>query len=114
MRITAPDKTFTGRTAYGAVEVDFVEGVAILDGDLPTSVEQYMTSHGYVIERDLGIPDTSDAPAPFDLGVCTVAELKEYAELHGIDLGGATLKADIRAAIDAALAAATAGDPADS
>jgi hypothetical protein len=31
----------------------------------------------------------------------TVAQLKEYAEEHGIDLGGATKKDDILAAIEA-------------
>ena len=35
----------------------------------------------------------------------TVAQLKAYAANNGIDLGGATLKADIRAAIEAAEAA---------
>ncbi|MEG2097440.1 MAG: CD1375 family protein [Pseudoflavonifractor sp.] len=31
----------------------------------------------------------------------TVAQLKEYATTNGIDLGGATLKADIRAVVKA-------------
>jgi hypothetical protein len=41
---------------------------------------------------------------PIDLDELTVAELREYAAAHAIDLGEAAKKADIRAAIDAASA----------
>jgi hypothetical protein len=40
----------------------------------------------------------------------TVAELKEYADQHGIDLGEAKKKAEILAAIQAAVSG---GDPSD-
>lgn len=40
------------------------------------------------------MPDTGT-----DLGAMTIAALTEYADAHGIDLGGASKKADIVAAI---------------
>ena len=44
-----------------------------------------------------------DTPEPVSiLDGMTIAQLKEYANTNEIDLGGATLKADIRAAIEAA------------
>lgn len=47
------------------------------------------------------------------LGDMSVAELKAHAEASGIDLNGATKKADIAAAIEAATAAPEASDPDD-
>lgn len=48
------------------------------------------------------VAEAEDAPA---IGKMTVAELKDFAELNGIDLGDATKKDDILSAIELALEA---------
>lgn len=63
---------------------------------VPDKVAESYTSRGRV--------NTSPVPAeqPHGLDTMTVADLRQHAERHGIDIGSAKLKADIRAAIDAA------------
>ena len=50
-------------------------------------------------------PAKPEPPAPTvdpdEVAGHTIAELREYADAHGIDLGGATKKADIVAVIEA-------------
>lgn len=46
-------------------------------------------------------PRWERVPAPSALDDMKIEELKAYAKEHDIDLGGATKKDDIRAAIDA-------------
>lgn len=62
--------------------------------------------------RDAGQLPPEEVPE-LDLDKAKVAELKEYAAEHGIELDGATTKAEIRAAIDAALDDQAGDDPGD-
>lgn len=45
-------------------------------------------------------PSSIDGPLADPWASKTVAEMREHAAAHGIDLGGATRKADVRAAIE--------------
>lgn len=56
----------------------------------------------YAHEWITAIPAAEETPADKAIDDMTVEELKVYAATHGIDLGSATLKADILAAIKAA------------
>lgn len=72
-----------------------------------------LRSKGYAVERDPDEADAADdytntdahkaAPAAPELESLTVAQLKELALADGIDLGSAKNKADIIAAITAAM-----------
>lgn len=68
----------------------------------------------YLCKQDNTVHDPAALPAAWEalaseaapatmsiLDGMTVAQLREYADTNGIDLGGATKKADIRAAIEA-------------
>lgn len=63
---------------------------------VPDDVADSYTSRGWVRH---GAP----APAEHGLDTMTIPQLREHAQTHGIELGAARLKADIRAAIDAAM-----------
>lgn len=54
-----------------------------------------------------------EAPEAFDIDKATVAEMRAFASDRGIDIGGVTLKADIRAAIEPALSPRIEGDALD-
>lgn len=87
-RITAPEP-FTGRIA----ELVFIEGAATAEA-LTGAQRLYFATHGYEV--------TEAEPDIDPLGALTVAQLRERAEAQGIDLAGATLKADIIAALNEA------------
>lgn len=53
----------------------------------------------------VALPDEGPEPADDGLDAMTASQLKAFAAEHGIDLGDATKKADIRATIDLALEA---------
>ena len=68
----------------------------------------------YLCKQDSTVHDPATLPAAWEvltteaapaavsiLDGMTVAQLREYADTNGIDLGGATKKADVRAAIEA-------------
>lgn len=59
---------------------------------------QLAAARALVAEADAAVAETSPDPHTF-----TVAELKAFADSHGINLGDATLKADIRGRIIEAL-----------
>lgn len=93
----------TGKQRFGAVWADgkclvvFNRGVGTTND--PEAAEK-LKAMGYTVE--------GEAPAPADpLAAMKVDELKAYAAEKGIDLGDATKKADILAAIRAAEAPAT-------
>jgi len=98
-KITAPNKEFTGKRGT----VAFVDGVAETDDP---HMLTYFKRHGYAVEGE------KQAPAPVTIPDGDPAEswkgdeLKAYAAAHEIDLKGATTKADMVAAIQAAKAAA--------
>lgn len=67
MKITAPDKGYTGTTSYGPVELEFKDGVAEYDDDLPDSVRQYMQSAGYGLgSKKPAEPEAVEIPDPRD------------------------------------------------
>ena len=71
----------------------------------PESIEDTEGQNGETYEEagDIGNTEPLDAEEfPADLDSHTVSELKAYADENGIDLDGATKKADIIAAIEAA------------
>lgn len=89
--IRTPNADFTGTRAG----VSFVNGVGQTD-DQAALVS--FRRHGYVIED---AKDSDEDP----LGKLTIDELKAHASELSIDLGDASKKADIKAAIEAATAA---------
>lgn len=67
MKITAPDKGYTGTTSYGPVELEFKDGVAEHDGDLSPSLRQYLQGAGYGIGKDKPTqPEPEEIPDPRD------------------------------------------------
>lgn len=64
---------------------------------VPDNVADSYVSRGWVRP---GTPAPAEPANPLD--IMTVAELREHAEEHGIDLAGARIKDDIRAVIKAA------------
>lgn len=65
---------------------------------VPDAVADSYISQGWVVP---GSPAPAEQES-FDISKLKVAELKAYAEEHGIDLGEATKKADILTVIEAA------------
>lgn len=88
--ITSPVKGFTG----ARVGLNFVDGKAETD---VTSAIAYFIRHGYSVEDTEGEDATPEAPNE----EWTVEQLREHAAAHEVDLGGATKKADILAALTA-------------
>jgi hypothetical protein len=71
MKITSPDSTHQGVDHYGATALQFVDGVADFDGDLPPGVRQYLVGAGYTLADD-------DEPVQFDPADRTAADVVEY------------------------------------
>lgn len=86
--VKTPNVEFTGTRAG----VAFSNGVGQTDDD---AALVSFRRHGYIIED---AKDSDEDP----LGKLTIDELKAHAAELGVDLGDASKKADIRAAIDAA------------
>lgn len=94
-KITTPVKGFTGKV----VGVTFADGVGETDDEAAVS---YFRRHGYgveVTEKAVEIPDGKPTTE------WKVDQLKAYAEQHKVDLGKASKKDEIVAAIEAANAA---------
>ena len=73
---------------------------------LPESVENIDHLKAVGLVEEVAPPETGE-PAPggaVDLDALNLDELRAYAAENGIDIGDATRKADIRAAIDASRA----------
>jgi hypothetical protein len=68
MKITSPDKTYTGTSAYGPTTLQFKEGVADHDGDLPPGVRLYLQGAGYGLDSEATPPVTPDLVDPRDVG----------------------------------------------
>ena len=81
-KITAKNKDYTGISA----SVPFAGGVGYTDND---HLIAWFQAHGYTV----------DASAETPVDMMPVAELRAYAEGKEIDLGAATKKEDILAAI---------------
>ncbi|MER7070964.1 hypothetical protein [Terrabacter sp. NPDC000476] len=63
MKISSPDKTYTGQSTYGETVLDFEDGSATFDGDLPAGVRAYLQGAGYGLDSE---PAQVDAPTPAD------------------------------------------------
>lgn len=102
--ITTPVEKFSGIVAG----VHFADGKAETDDE---SAIQYFERQGYGVNRPAEKPD-EQTPAD-SLSKLTGPKLKKYAEDKGIDIGGATSKADILAAIEKAASPAGLQEGAD-
>lgn len=100
-RVTAPNAEYTGTVAG----VSFVDGVGQTDN---ANALAYFTRQGYTVDDDAA--DLTELFATWettkDFGAATVAQLRAFAEQRdpAISLEGLTKKAEILAAIEAALA----------
>ena len=95
-KITAPVKEFTGKRG----NVAFVDGVA--ETDDPHMIA-YFKRHGYKVEATKKSAPAGPAfPEGDPVESWTGDQLKAYAAAHEVDLNGATKKADVFAAIQAA------------
>lgn len=92
MFVHHPNPTFNGVEPHGARLVRFHGGVA--EVTLPGLLQHYRGKAGYQV-LDQGQVPTADGEQFVDLSDLTVAELKDYAGEHGIDLTGAVRKDDI-------------------
>ncbi|GAA2037374.1 hypothetical protein GCM10009740_31470 [Terrabacter terrae] len=64
MKISSPDQTFSGESRYGDLVLQFKNGVAKHDGELPAGVRQYMLGAGYSLgSKSPAEPDETPAPA---------------------------------------------------
>lgn len=93
-KVKAPNPQYNGLSA----NVQFINGVG--ETDDPKRLD-WFRAHGYEVED---APEKEPA-AETDVDKMTVAELKEYAARNDIELGDATKKEDILAAIKGALPA---------
>ncbi|WP_280201260.1 hypothetical protein [Nocardia cyriacigeorgica] len=91
-----------GRKLAGYVHVHDSEGVSHVFGpedDVPAELAKLITNPAAwqidQVEESESVGQDEDDPSE----AWTVADLRAYAELHDIDLGDATKKADILAAI---------------
>lgn len=73
MKITSPVEGFTGRTNVGSTVLDFENGTATVDGDLPPGVIGYLQQAGYGIDGKTR--STSDEPARPDSRQVTVEQV---------------------------------------
>lgn len=71
MKISTPVAGFTGRTYLGPLTLDFHDGHAELDGDLPDGARDYLLASGYGIDGPAAEPAaTVEEPAdPRDVGL---------------------------------------------
>ncbi|NEW40785.1 hypothetical protein GV794_01945 [Nocardia cyriacigeorgica] len=85
------------RKLAGYVHVHDPDGVSHVfgpDDDVPAELAKLITN-----PAAWAAPEPTDVPDDEPSDAWTVADLRAYADLHGIDLGEATKKADILAAI---------------
>lgn len=96
--ITSPIEGYNGKSVFGALSVEFVDGVAEVDKIIGGSLVDWLTARGYTVD---GAPKTNAQveleSKPDDSW--TNDKIKAYAEEHGIDLGDASKKAEYLAAI---------------
>lgn len=68
MKITSPAEGYTARDQYGSVVLDFKDGVAEFDGDLPAGVRQYLKGAGYGLGSSKPTkPQEPEVPDPRDI-----------------------------------------------
>lgn len=108
-RIGTPVPEFTGEVGGLA----FAKGV--YEGEVPDGPLMYFRAQGYSVEELGASEPVPGEDVPTDPDEMTVKQLKAYAASNGIDLGAATKRDDILAAITAAPPASSdtsnGGDP---
>lgn len=68
MKITSPAEGYTAKDQYGSVVLDFKDGVAEHDGDLPAGIRQYLQGAGYGIgSSNPKRPEVPEVPDPRDI-----------------------------------------------
>lgn len=65
-KIKSPAEGFTGRTYIGPLILDFKDGVADYDGDLPDGVKRYLQQNGYGLGSKAPTAPESEFPEPPD------------------------------------------------
>ncbi|WP_263120851.1 hypothetical protein [Cellulomonas sp. RIT-PI-Y] len=103
VKITSPIEGYDGRTVFGPLSVEFKGGVATTD-EVSAPLRSYLQTKGYTLTDEDAVP-----VPPYPQGEVTEKwsgkELDAYAAERGIDLTGATKKADKVARIGEAAAA---------
>jgi len=103
VKITSPIEGYDGRTVFGPLSVEFKGGVATAD-EVSTPLRAYLQTKGYVLEDEDAVPERA-YPEGEVTDKWSARELDAYAAERGIDLAGATKKADKVARIGEAAAA---------
>lgn len=86
MKIHSPAEGYTGQDRYGETVLDFQDGVAEFDGDLPVGVRMYLEGRGYGLGSKKAV-----APEP----------LSEPADPRELEDGGSVVGTRLRdAAVD--------------
>lgn len=68
MKITSPAEGYTGKDQYGETVLDFKDGVAEYDGDLPDGVRQYLAGAGYGLgSKKPTLPEPVEVADPRDI-----------------------------------------------
>ena len=68
MKITSPVEGYTAKDQYGDVVLDFRDGVAEFDGDLPVGIRQYLAGAGYGLGSSKPKqPEPVEVPDPRDI-----------------------------------------------
>jgi hypothetical protein len=63
MKIHSPAEGYTANDQYGETVLEFKDGVAEFDGDLPAGVRQYLAGAGYGLDGEATAPELPEGPA---------------------------------------------------
>lgn len=67
MKIHSPAEGYTGQDRYGETVLDFKDGVAEYEGDLPPGIRQYLVGAGYGLgSKKPARPEPAEVPDPRD------------------------------------------------
>ncbi len=100
MKVTHPEKDFAGPVVIGPLALDFRGGAATAEAISP-ALRSYLQVAGYTVSADPA-PEAREYPDGPVTADWTGKQLDAYAAERGIDLAGASRKADKVAAIGAA------------
>lgn len=63
MKITHPNTAYTGVDLHGGTVLEFVDGSAEVDFELPDGVLQHLKVAGYGLPKNLRLPPLPELPA---------------------------------------------------